>query len=133
MTIEIKETVPGLAPIVGSAITATATGSKIIYLSGQVGALEDGTMAGDTLKEQTAQAFRNITTALAANGATPADVAKITFYVVDWNMEKLGGLMEGAIEGLGEDLAVTATTLIGVSALFEPHWLIEIDATAVID
>jgi enamine deaminase RidA (YjgF/YER057c/UK114 family) len=133
MTIEVQETIEGLAPIVGSAISAAATGSKIIYLSGQVGALADGTMAGDTLAAQTAQAFRNITVALAANGATPADVAKITFYIVDWNAEKLGGLMEGAIEGLGDDLAVTATTLVGVSALFEPEWLIEIDVTAVID
>lgn len=133
MTIEKKETIEGLAPIVGSALTTAATGSKIIYLSGQVGAREDGTMAGDTLKEQTAQAFRNISVALAANGATPADVVKIVFYVVDWNMEKLGPMMEGAIEALGEDLNATATTLVGVSALFEPHWLIEIDATAVIN
>ncbi len=58
---------------------------------------------------------------------------KIVFYIVDWDMEKLGGLMEGAIEGLGEELSVTATTLVGVKALFEPNWLIEIDATAVID
>jgi enamine deaminase RidA (YjgF/YER057c/UK114 family) len=133
MTIEMQETIEGLAPIVGSAMSAAATGSKIIYLSGQVGTLADGTMAGDTLAAQTAQAFRNITVALAANGATPADVAKITFYIVDWSSEKLGGLMEGAIEGLGDDLSITATTLVGVSALFEPEWLIEIDATAVID
>ncbi len=133
MTIEVQETVAGLAPIVGSAISTVATGSKIVYLSGQVGTLEDGSLAGETLKEQTAQAFRNITVALAANGATPADVAKITFYVVDWDMEKLGGLMEGAIEGLGDDLSVTATTLVGVKALFEPGWLIEIDVTAVVD
>ncbi len=132
MTIETQETVEGLAPIVGSAISAAATGSKIIYLSGQVGTLADGTMAGETLAAQTAQAFRNIVLALAANGATTADVAKITFYVVDWSPEKLGGLFEGSIEALGDDLAVTATTLVGVSALFEPDWLIEIDVTAVI-
>jgi enamine deaminase RidA (YjgF/YER057c/UK114 family) len=133
MTIEVKETVKGLAPIVGSAISAAATGSTILYLSGQVGTREDGSMAGDTLKEQTAQAFRNISVALAANGATTADVAKITFYIVDWNIEKLGALMEGAIEALGEDLSVSATTLVGVAALFEPEWLIEIDVTAVLD
>jgi enamine deaminase RidA (YjgF/YER057c/UK114 family) len=133
MTIEAKETVPGLAPIVGSAISATATGSKIIYLSGQVGTLEDGSMAGSTLKDQTAQAFRNIKVALEANGATTADVAKITFYIVNWRPEMLGELFEGSIEALGEELAVTATTLVSVAGLFEPEWLIEIDVTAVID
>jgi enamine deaminase RidA (YjgF/YER057c/UK114 family) len=133
MTIETKEAVEGLAPIVGSAISATATGSRIIYLSGQVGTKADGTMAGDTLAAQTEQAFRNIGVALEANGATFADVAKVVFYVVDWTPDKLGGLFEGAIAALGEDMAVTATTLVSVSALFEPEWLIEIDATAVVD
>ncbi len=133
MTIETQETVEGLAPIVGSAISATATGSKIVYLSGQVGTKADGTLAGDTLAAQTEQAFRNIVTALAANGAKVADVAKIVFYVVDWNMDKLGDLFEGSIAALGENLAVTATTLVGVQALFEPGWLIEIDVTAVVD
>ncbi|HEY3722614.1 MAG TPA: RidA family protein [Acidimicrobiia bacterium] len=133
MTIELQETVAGLAPIVGSAISAAATGSKIVYLSGQVGTLEDGSPAGETLEAQTAQAFRNIQVALAANGATTSDIAKVTFYIVDWDMEKLGGLMAGAIEGLGDDLTVTATTLVGVQTLFEPGWLIEIDVTAVVD
>lgn len=40
MAIEPTETIPGLAPIVGS-----ATGSKIAYLSGQVGTLEGGVSA----------------------------------------------------------------------------------------
>ena len=47
-------------------------------------------------------------------------------------MEKLGPLMEAAIEVLGDDFPVTATTLIGVAALFEPDYLIEIDVTAVV-
>jgi enamine deaminase RidA (YjgF/YER057c/UK114 family) len=133
MTIEAKETVEGLAPIPGSAITTLATGSKMLFLSGQTGQLADGSVAGPDFKSQTSQALRNIKTALAANGAGLADVAKIVFYIVDWNMEKLGPLMESAIEVFGEDFPITATTLIGVAALFEPEYLIEIDVTAVID
>jgi enamine deaminase RidA (YjgF/YER057c/UK114 family) len=133
MTIERKETVEGIAPIVGSTISSSASGSRTIYLSGQVGTLADGSLAGGDLKSQTAQAFRNISVALEANGATTDDVAKITFYVVDWTPEKLGPLLEGAIEALGDDLTATSTTLVGVAALFEPEWLIEIDATAVVD
>ena len=41
--------------------------------------------------------------------------------------------MEAAIEVFGDEFPVTATTLVGVAALFEPDWLIEIDVTAVID
>ena len=47
-------------------------------------------------------------------------------------MEKLGPLMEAAIEVLGDDFPDAATTLIGVEALFEPDYLIEIDVTAVL-
>jgi enamine deaminase RidA (YjgF/YER057c/UK114 family) len=133
MSIEAKETVAGLAPIPGSAISTIATGTKMLYLSGQTGQVADGSVAGADFKSQASQALRNIKTALAANGATLADVAKIVFYVVDWNMEKLGPLMESAIEVFGDEFPVTATTLIGVAALFEPDYLIEVDVTAVID
>lgn len=133
MGIERKLEIDGLAPIVGSALSADARGSRTIYLSGQVGTLPDGTMAGDDLKSQAAQAFRNIIVALDANDATTTDIAKIVFYIVDWTPEKLGPLFEAAIEVFGDDMVVTASTLVGVAGLFEPEWLIEIDATAVVD
>ena len=133
MTIAAKETVDGLAPIPGSAISTVATGSKILFLSGQTGQVADGSIAGPDFQSQASQALKNVKTALAANGAGLADVAKIVFYIVDWNMEKLGPLMEAAIEVFGEEFPVTATTLIGVAALFEPEYLIEVDVTAVID
>jgi len=133
MSIEAKETVEGLAPIPGSAISTVATGSKILFLSGQTGQVADGSIAGPDFKSQTTQSLKNIKTALAANGASLADVAKITFYIVDWNMEKLGPLMEAAIEVFGDEFPLAATTLIGVASLFEPDYLIEIDVTAVLD
>jgi enamine deaminase RidA (YjgF/YER057c/UK114 family) len=133
MGIERMDTIDGLAPIVGSAMSASATGSRTIYLSGQVGTLPDGSVAGDDLKSQAAQAFRNVIVALDANDATTTDIAKIVFYIVDWKPEKLGPLFEAAIEVFGDDMVVTASTLVGVAGLFEPEWLIEIDATAVVD
>jgi len=132
MSIAAKETIEGLAPIPGSAISTIATGSKILYLSGQTGQVADGSVAGADFKSQASQALKNIKTALAANGASLADVAKIVFYIVDWDMEKLGPLMESAIEVFGDEFPVTATTLVGVAALFEPDYLIEVDVTAVI-
>ena len=36
-----------------------------------------------------AQAFRNVETALAAAGLTPADVVKLNYYVVDLDPEKV--------------------------------------------
>jgi enamine deaminase RidA (YjgF/YER057c/UK114 family) len=133
MTIEAKETIDGLAPIPGSAISTLAAGSKMLFLSGLTGQVADGSVAGPDFKSQASQAMRNVKTALAANGASLADVAKIVFYIVDWNMEKLGPLMESAVEVFGDEFPVTATTLIGVAGLFEREFLIEIDVTAVVD
>ena len=133
MSIAAHETVEGLAPIPGSAISTIATGSKILFLSGQTGQVADGSVAGADFKSQASQALKNIKTALAANGASLADVAKIVFYIVDWSQEKLGPLMESAIEVFGDEFPVTATTLVGVAALFEAEYLIEVDVTAVID
>jgi enamine deaminase RidA (YjgF/YER057c/UK114 family) len=132
MTIEAKAEIEGLAPVPGSAISTIATGSKLLFLSGQTGQAADGTLAGTDFKSQTTQALKNIKIALAANGATLADVAKITFYIVDWNMEKLGPLMEAALDVFGDEFPLTATTLIGVAALFEEDMLIEVDVTAVL-
>lgn len=133
MSIQSTDAVAGIAPIPGSAISVIATGSKILFLSGQTGQVADGSVAGSDLKSQASQSMRNIKTVLAANGASLADVAKIVFYIVDWTPEKLGPLMESAIEVFGEEFPITATTLIGVAALFEPEHLIEIDVTAVIN
>jgi len=132
MTIEAKAEIEGLAPVPGSALSTIAQGSKLLFLSGQTGQTADGTLAGTDFKSQATQALKNIRIALTANGATLADVGKITFYIVDWNMEKLGPLMEAALDVFGDEFPLTATTLIGVAALFEEDMLIEVDVTAVL-
>jgi enamine deaminase RidA (YjgF/YER057c/UK114 family) len=78
--------------------------------------------------------MRNVGTALQAAGATFADVAKLTVYVVDWSPEKMAALGEGlgrASGELGID-SVRPVTLIGVAALAEPDLLIEVEAVAVL-
>jgi enamine deaminase RidA (YjgF/YER057c/UK114 family) len=133
MAIAPKETIEGLAPIPASAVSVIATGSRLLFCSGQTGQVADGSLAGPDFKSQATQAMKNVVTALAANDAKLSDVAKIVFYIVDWNQEKLGPLMEAAIEVFGDDFPTTATALIGVAGLFEPGYLIEIDVTAVLD
>jgi enamine deaminase RidA (YjgF/YER057c/UK114 family) len=114
---------------------ALATGSRTVYLAGQVARTAEGEPVGaGDLAAQTEQAFVNVATALEAAGATFADVAKLTVYVVDWTPDKMAGFGEGAqraAERLGGHV-LTAITLIGVAALAEPDLLIELDATAVL-
>jgi len=115
---------------------AVASGSRTVYVSGQVARTADGTPVGTgDLAGQVEQAFLNLATALQGAGATFADVAKVTIYVVDWTPEKLAALGEGVgrvAERLGID-PTSATTLIGVAALSEPDLLVEVEAVAALD
>jgi enamine deaminase RidA (YjgF/YER057c/UK114 family) len=123
---------PGLVEPEGYTHMSIATGSRMIFLSGQVAQDSNGDLVGaGDLAAQTEQALRNVTTALQAAGASFADVAKTTVYVVDWRPEKMADLFAGAQRAGLESIGVT--TLIGVAALAEPDLLVEIDVTAVVD
>ena len=115
---------------------AVATGTKLVFLSGQVARDADGTPVGTgDLAAQVEQALRNVVTGVTAAGGSFADVAKLTMYVVDWTPDKMAGIGEGVgrVAGaLGID-PLKAVTLIGVAALAEPDLLVEVEATAVLD
>jgi enamine deaminase RidA (YjgF/YER057c/UK114 family) len=115
---------------------AVATGSKLVFLSGQVARDADGNPVGaDDFAAQVEQSLLNVATAVTAAGGSFDDVAKLTVYVVDWNAEKYPLLGEGvarAAAKLGID-PVKPITLIGVVSLGEPDLMVEIEATAVIE
>ncbi len=111
-----------------------ATGSRTVYISGQVARTADGEPVGaGDLAAQVEQAFLNVATALEAVGGTFDDIAKLTLYVVDWTEAKMAGLGEG-VGRVAERLGWTPrpTTLIGVAALSEPDLMIEVEAIAVL-
>ncbi|MFI0405923.1 RidA family protein [Actinomadura sp. 3N508] len=113
-----------------------ATGSRTVYLAGQVARdAEGGKIGAGDLAAQAEQALLNVGTALAAAGATFDDVAKLTLYIVDWTEDKMPLLGEGisrAAERMGVN-PIKPATLLGVAALAEPDLLIEIEAIAVLD
>jgi enamine deaminase RidA (YjgF/YER057c/UK114 family) len=114
---------------------AIATGTKQVHVAGQVAYGPDGKLVGPgDLAAQVAQAYRNVATALAAAGATFKDVVRLTIYVVDWKLELMPALVAG-LERVADELqtAPAPASLIGVSVLFEPGVLVEVEATAVVD
>jgi len=115
---------------------SVATGSKLIFIAGQVAGDADGrTVGGGDLAAQVERCFLNVGTALAEVGASFADVAKLTIYAVDWTPDKMPLLMDGigrAYATLGV-APVPPATLLGISALNVPEHLVEVEATAVID
>lgn len=126
----------GLPQPIGYHQVSIATGSKLVFLSGQVARdAENRPIGAGDLAEQAEQAIINIATALSEVGASFDDVVKLTIYVVDWSpdmMPTLGGGIARAAQKLGINPA-TPSTLLGVTALAEPDLLVEIEATAVIE
>ncbi|MGA4956489.1 RidA family protein [Streptomyces lavendulocolor] len=115
---------------------SVATGSKLVFIAGQVAWDADGVTVGEgDLAAQAEQCYLNIGTALAGVGASLDNVAKLTVYVAGWSPDKMPLLMEGitrAVAKLGATSAPPAT-LLGVAALDVPEHLVEMEATAVID
>jgi enamine deaminase RidA (YjgF/YER057c/UK114 family) len=114
---------------------AVTSGSRTVYLAGQVARTADGTPVGaGDLAAQVAQAYVNVAVALKAVGGGFEHVAKLTLYVVDWTPEKLADLGAGvarAAERIGAD-PIKPVTLISVAGLGEPDLLVEVDAVAVL-
>ena len=127
---------PGLAAPEAYAHLSVATGTRTVYLSGQVARDAEGRPVGaDDLTAQVEQVYENLITALAGVGGTFADIARLTCYVVDFRPDKMPQLIEGAMRVAmrrGID-PVRPITLIGVTALGEPDLLVEVEAIAVLD
>jgi enamine deaminase RidA (YjgF/YER057c/UK114 family) len=115
---------------------AVATGSRLVFLAGQVAWAADGTTVGvGDLAAQVEQCYLNVATALAEVGGTFDDVAKLTVYIVGFSPDMMPALGEGiarAAATLGVAPAAPITG-IGVASLAAPDLLVEVEATAVLD
>jgi len=109
-----------------------ATGSRLVSVAGQVADDAQGNLVGPgDLAAQARQVFANVGRALAAAGAGPEQVTKITIYVVHHRPEYLPDISEARMAVFGDHKP--ADTLVGVEALAEPEYLIEVEAIAVVD
>ncbi len=115
---------------------SVATGSKMVFIAGQVAWDADGNTVGEgDFAAQLEQCYLNVAAALAEVGGSFDDVAKLTIYVPDWTSDKYPLLKEGiarASAKLGVAL-VPPASLIGISAPFTPDLMVEVEAIAVID
>jgi enamine deaminase RidA (YjgF/YER057c/UK114 family) len=109
-----------------------ATGSRVVFLAGQVALDANGNLVGgEDVVAQAEQVYRNIVTALDAAGAKPSDVAKLTTFMVGHHPELLDPIAAARRAAFGDD--APASTLVGVQALARPEYLIEVEAIAVLD
>jgi enamine deaminase RidA (YjgF/YER057c/UK114 family) len=115
---------------------AVGTGSRLILLAGQAGVTPDFKPAAPDLAGQVHAALRNIVIGVRGAGGDVGDLARLTFYIVDWAPEKWDAVLAGitrAQEDDGLPAPAPPLSIIGVQALFTPEFVVEIEATAVLD
>jgi enamine deaminase RidA (YjgF/YER057c/UK114 family) len=104
---------------------------KTLYISGQLGVDAAGrpVALGDA-RAQARQAWRNLLAILAHFGATPRHLVKTTTYITHWAYRPQ---VAEARDELFSQPPYPPSTLIVVQGLAEPHFLVEIEAIAVLD
>ncbi|MEU3984338.1 RidA family protein [Streptomyces sp. NPDC026672] len=130
MTTRTRITPAGVAPAAQYTHVVTATG-RLVAVSGQLALDEHGTPvgAGDPAA-QARQVFENLRRCLAAAGATFEHVVKLTYFVTD--MAHLPAVREARAAHIPDD-RLPASTAVQVAALVSPHFLLEVEALAVIE
>ena len=108
-----------------------ATGSRMVFVSGQQPEGRDGKLVGHgDFAAQARLTFSYLGRALRAAGARPEQVCKITIYIVDYDRDEHVPIIEEAQISLFGDHK-PANVIVGV-AVMSPGYLIEVDAIAVI-
>jgi enamine deaminase RidA (YjgF/YER057c/UK114 family) len=116
-------------PMTYSQVVVAPAGT-LVFVAGQEPEDSDGYLVGPgDLAAQARQVFWNLGRALAAAGARPDQVAKITIYVVGHQPEFLPVIESARRTLFGGHKP--ADTIVGVATLARPGYLIEVDAFAV--
>ena len=109
----------------------TSTGTTTVHIAGTVPFDEDANVVGvGDMKAQTCQILDNLRISIEAAGALPADVVRINVYTLNTDDYLANGAPE-VIAFFGD--TKPSSTTVQVSRLVHPDWLVEIEATAVID
>jgi enamine deaminase RidA (YjgF/YER057c/UK114 family) len=117
----------------GYSHVAKVNSGTLVYLAGQVSADASGALvgAGDFVA-QAEQVYSNVKIAIEAAGGTMADIVKLNIYIsaeVDpANIPKLRAIRDRYVNVAQPP----ASTLLFVTRLAQPGWLIEIEAVAAI-
>jgi enamine deaminase RidA (YjgF/YER057c/UK114 family) len=102
--------------------------AELFHLAGQTGVAPDGTV-GDGIAQQSEFVYRNITTILGELGMGLENLVKVTIFLTD--PDYIDGWRAEQKKAFGD--VVPASTLLIVSRLARPEFLVEVEAIAAKD
>ncbi|MCU0532281.1 MAG: RidA family protein [Hydrococcus sp. Prado102] len=111
----------------------TSVGGRTVYLSGQTPFNDREQIVGSTRSEQMRQCLSNIQSAMEAIGGSLKDVVSLRIYMVDYDPDTEIDIIADGLKEFFADGNPPATTWIGISSLAVKGFLIEIEATAVLE
>ena len=123
-----------LPPPTGYSHVAKVNRGTLVYIAGQVSADASGKLVGEgNFEAQAERVFANVKLAVEAAGAAMTDIVKMNTYIVasvdPADVPKMRAV-RGRYFGSGTP---PASTLVYVSRLAQPGWMIEVEVVAAID
>ncbi|MBZ9701759.1 MULTISPECIES: RidA family protein [unclassified Mesorhizobium] len=113
-----------------STAVITPGSGRLAFISGQGGQDQTGDLSPD-FATQVEQAYKNLAAVIDALGARLDQVVKLTVFVVDHDMQKLGVLTQEVMRMFGAKLP--AQTLVPVPKLAIHPMLFEVEAVLLLD
>lgn len=113
---------------------AEVRAGHVIYIAGGGPTDKGGRVVGKSdVLAQAEQIFQNIRSAVEASGATLRNIIKLNYYVVDRVDNGLIADLLKRCECFVDKASPPTITLVFISRLIDPEWLIEIEAIAVVN
>jgi enamine deaminase RidA (YjgF/YER057c/UK114 family) len=117
----------------GYSHVAVVSHGRQAHISGQVALDAGGAIVGRSdVGAQAEQVYANLAAALAGVGTDFSRVFKVVTYVVDLTREKAAAVRAVRMKYFG-DGPYPASTMVGVTSLVDPDFLIEIEVIALLD
>jgi enamine deaminase RidA (YjgF/YER057c/UK114 family) len=116
----------------GFSHAVSAPAGRLVFLAGQTGMNRNGQIVPGGVVAQFEQALSNLLAALGAAGGHPSDLASVTIYLIDVADYQAKAKEIGAVwrRLAGSDYPAMAG--VGVTRLWQPDALVEIQGTAVV-
>ena len=123
-----------LPPPVGYSHIAKVNKGTMIYLAGQVSSDASGKLVGEgDFEAQAEQVFKNLKIAVEAAGGAMTDIVKLNVYLVaEVGQDEVPKLRAIRDRHVNKEKP-PASTLVVVTRLARPGWLVEIEAVAALD
>ena len=112
---------------------AVAATGRMVFLAGQTGVDRDGNVAGGGVVPQFERALTSLLTALGAAGGLPSDLVSLTIYLTDMADYQAHARDIGAVWRRLAGTEYPAMAAVGVTRLWLPELLVEIQGIAVVN